>query len=151
MLNSSLPICWPLTRILNVPLSAASGAMSACVRGGSMLASDAEWSVSSATAVIPSAATSVIPDVIPEVMIVATRPAKPRGNDFIRLRAEFSFMQSPSGKFSARRSARRRAGARYLTPHGNPLSRRKASVRDRACENWLRRGTADDLEYGRYV
>src|SRR5271156_4975810 len=149
MLNSSLPICWPLTRILNVPLSAASGAMNAWVRGGSTLASDTERGVRSAAAIIPSATTSVMPGAMLDVMIVAPRRAKPRANDFDRLRAEFSFMQSPSGKFPARRSVRRRAEARYWTPHGNPLSRKKASVPGKERENWLHRGTADGPEYGR--
>src|SRR5271155_794195 len=149
MENSSLPICWPLTRILNVPLSAASGAMNAWVRVGSTLASDTEWSVRSAAAMIPSATTSVMPGAMLDVMIVATRRAKPRANDLDRLRADFSFMQSPWRKFPARRPARRRAEARYLTPHGNPLSRKKASVPGRVCESWLHRGTADGPEYGR--
>src|SRR5580693_4474145 len=97
----------------------------------------------------PSATTSMMAGVMPDVIIVAMRLGKPCGNDFDRPRAEFSFMQSPSGKFPARRSARRRAEARYWTPHGNPQSRRKASVPDRAYENWLRRGRADGLECGR--
>src|SRR5580692_11680048 len=112
-----------------------------------MPASDAEWSASSDAPMITSAAASMVPD----GMIGAMRARKPRGSELARLRAEFSFMQSPSGKFPARRSVRLRAGARYSTPHGNPQSRRKASVPDRECGNWLRRERADGLEYEQCV
>src|ERR1700722_8101534 len=138
MLNYSLPICWPLKRILNVPLSAASGAMGACLCE-SVAARDAEWSVRNSTPMVPSA------------IDAAMRALKPCGNEFIRPRVEFLFMQSPSGKFLARRFVRRRAGARYSTPHGNPQSRRKASVPGTDCESLLRRGTADGPEYARYA
>ena len=58
-----------------MPLSATSGAISACVRGGSMLASDTEWSVRSAAPMIPSATNSVKAGTV----IVAKRPLSRAG------------------------------------------------------------------------